>query len=424
MNMTRKYDNYQDYINFQKEKTTDPVRREKWLNAEWRSKIDGFKQEFRKVKGNLAPDAKILCLGARTGQEVQALFEMGYSESIGIDIVPHPPLVIEGHIHDLAFANDTFDMVYSNVVDHSLYPEKMISEIERVLKVGGIAFLQLQVGLNQDQYTEFVIQNPVYDLFPYFERSMCVIAGFHNTNGAPNFAAMNFDCLFRKDKTLNAVFQKHGSFKSLRVPEKYKKIWNEVNLDVQIKKLDDNQIFDSETRLNILEKLSKRAYYLTMIAEANQAQSIAEVGTAQGWQFYSFCQYASDNGGNVFSCDPRDVRNERYKNMFEVDSQIGTFVLGDSSDMAKVASDIDFFYVDGLHDKGTVLRDVQNLLEVQSTTRKTVWVFNDFDVRFGCAEDIWALCVASRNFKILKVGQTASGNPSHQAIVVGGFKKQ
>ena len=65
-----------------------------------------------------------LCLGARTGQEVVALKELGVENSIGIDIVPHEPNVIKGDIHDLDFKDETFDFVYTNIIDHSINPKK------------------------------------------------------------------------------------------------------------------------------------------------------------------------------------------------------------------------------------------------------------------------------------------------------------
>ena len=76
---------------------------------------------------------KCLCFGARTGQEVVALNEIGM-EAKGIDIVPQEPYVIKGDIHDAPFVDDTFDFVFTNIVDHSIYPQKFMSEIERVLK--------------------------------------------------------------------------------------------------------------------------------------------------------------------------------------------------------------------------------------------------------------------------------------------------
>src|SRR3546814_10121718 len=83
-------------------KTLDPIRREKWLGEEWRSKIDGFKSIFRRNDAVIQGCQKALCLGARTGQEVVALEELGL-DAIGIDLVPCPPHVEAGDIHNLRF---------------------------------------------------------------------------------------------------------------------------------------------------------------------------------------------------------------------------------------------------------------------------------------------------------------------------------
>ena len=65
---------------------------------------------------------------------------------VGLDLIPRPPLVIEGDWHNLQFENDTFDMVYSNALDHVLYFDKFLSEIYRVLKSNGIVFFQIPLG--------------------------------------------------------------------------------------------------------------------------------------------------------------------------------------------------------------------------------------------------------------------------------------
>jgi len=36
------YQVYDDYIEHQKKKTTDPIKRKKWLGKEWQMKIDVF----------------------------------------------------------------------------------------------------------------------------------------------------------------------------------------------------------------------------------------------------------------------------------------------------------------------------------------------------------------------------------------------
>jgi len=419
MGLTREYKNYDDYLSFQKEKTCDPVRREKWLNEEWDLKISGFKNEFSKLKNYLKEDSRILCLGARTGQEVVAFKEMGYSNTIGIDIVPCEPHVVLGDIHDLSFNAAEFDLVYSNIIDHSINPKKMVSEIERVLKIDGLFYLQVQLGANQDEFTEFEIKNPMHDVIPLFDSSFCVHIGAINGDKSDNFACMNFEFIFQKNHYLNDLYVKHGSISTVTVPGNYQNIWDDINEPIQKNKLDQNGITRPEEREEILNGLSKRAYYLTCLADIFNVKNIVEVGTAEGWQFYSFCEYASGIDGRVFSCDPRDVRNKEYVDKFE--GSTGRFINATSKELAKdiITDGIDMFYIDGLHDKDDILNDIQNLQKLQNKDKASIWVFDDFDVRFGCFNDIVKVCFVSQRFKVYKVGLTGSGKDSHQVIVEG-----
>jgi SAM-dependent methyltransferase len=148
------YNTYKDYLNHQKEKTLDPVRREKWLNKEWAPKVQYFQEEFEYVKSTfkLELNGKGLGLGARTGQEVQAMINIGLNNSVGVDLVANEPLVVEGDIHDLSFGDNSFGFVFTNIYDHSLYPKKFLKEICRVLNQGGVGLIHLQVGMVTDEY--------------------------------------------------------------------------------------------------------------------------------------------------------------------------------------------------------------------------------------------------------------------------------
>lgn len=405
---------YEKYIEHQSKKTLDPKKRKKWLGEEWELKINGFKKEFEKFKEFLKEDKKCLCLGARTGQEVVALKQLGVKNVTGIDIVPCEPHVIKGDIHSLDFDDNTFDFVYTNIIDHSIDPKKMISEIERVLKVEGVFFLQIQLGLNQDEYTVFEIKDPIYDVVTLFDKSFCLGIRPVNLDKTPNFAGMNVELIFKKDKKLTELYEKWGNLNSLTVPKEYAELWEDINLPIQNKKLDNSKILEEKKRLDILSKLSKRAYYLTRIADIYESKNILEVGTAEGWQFFSFGQYAKEKNGLVISCDPRDVRNKKYSEKYQ-----GTcYYFKDTSKFlgkSNQVNDIDLFYIDGLHDEGTVIEDVVNLANKQND--QPVWIFDDFDIRFGCFKDIANIISASRGFKVWKVGLTASGKPSHQVMV-------
>tara|TARA_B100001250_G_C19032608_1_gene458158 strand:- start:87 stop:335 length:249 start_codon:yes stop_codon:yes gene_type:complete len=47
----------------------------------------------------------------------------------------------------------------NNTSNHSLYPEKFADETYRVLQKNGIFILHVQLGIDQDKYTEVIIEN-------------------------------------------------------------------------------------------------------------------------------------------------------------------------------------------------------------------------------------------------------------------------
>ena len=195
MRIIRDYGDYNDYISHQKEKTLDPVRRKKWLNEEWDLKLSGFLQIFGGTCENiLTDDMNALCLGARTGQEVVALRQLGL-DAIGIDLVPCEPHVIAGDIHNLDFDDKYFDFVFTNIFDHSLNPQKMISEAERVLKPNGLFLMQLQVDQGSDEYAENEIDSVAKDIHPLFKNTK-----INTSREIPrNFAGMNWEILTLKE---------------------------------------------------------------------------------------------------------------------------------------------------------------------------------------------------------------------------------
>lgn len=181
---------YLDYLKKQKEKTLDPARRKKWLGEEWDLKIKEFKEIFTEYKFALKDCKNALCVAARTGQEVQALQDMGIN-AIGIDIVPCPTLVIEGDMHNIPYPDKSFDFVYSNSFDHSLYPDKFVREMERVARK--YILLQLQIGVTQDEYTATTI-NSSEEVIKLFN-SFSVVA---NRQLPQPRLGMNWDLLLSK----------------------------------------------------------------------------------------------------------------------------------------------------------------------------------------------------------------------------------
>ena len=161
-----RHNTYEDYVAKQKEKTLDPKRIEKWLGEEWEIKLDGFRILFSRNSEFVKCASKCICLGARTGQEVAALRELD-KDAVGIDLVDFPPFTIEGDIHDLNFEDKLFDLVFTNIFDHSAYPKKFVSEMERICSVGGHIIINLQLRTPGDEYSENIIYsaNEVEKLF-------------------------------------------------------------------------------------------------------------------------------------------------------------------------------------------------------------------------------------------------------------------
>jgi SAM-dependent methyltransferase len=159
MKKTHNYKSYDEYVKHQLEKTSDKERQKKWFSKEWQEKIDIFKKLFTQNINLINNRENAICLGSRTGQEVVALTDLGVKKCIGIDLHEFLPYTIKGDIHKLDFEDETFDFAFSNIFDHSLYPEKFASETFRILKKGGIFILHVQLGIDQDKYTEVIIEN-------------------------------------------------------------------------------------------------------------------------------------------------------------------------------------------------------------------------------------------------------------------------
>ncbi|XP_076893028.1 uncharacterized protein LOC143544941 [Bidens hawaiensis] len=149
------YTSYETYIHHQLKKTTNPKLRKIWTSRDWDRKIQVFQRFFTRLKREklIFNSSKALCVGARVGQEVEALKRVGLTDSVGMDLVPYPPNVIKGDFHYQPFDNETFDFEFSNVFDHALYPDKFVGEIQRTLKAGGVCVLHVAVSRRSDKYS-------------------------------------------------------------------------------------------------------------------------------------------------------------------------------------------------------------------------------------------------------------------------------
>ncbi|GMN56850.1 hypothetical protein TIFTF001_025972 [Ficus carica] len=167
LRIRRRYPTYESYIHHQLNKTLNPKLRKIWTTRDWDRKVRVFSAFFANLTRRrlLSNSSKSLCLGARVGQEVASLRRVGVSDSLGIDLVPRPPLVAAGDFHAQPFADETFDFEFSNVFDHALYPWKFAAEIERTLKPGGVCVLHVAISRRADKYSA----NDLFSVGPLVE---------------------------------------------------------------------------------------------------------------------------------------------------------------------------------------------------------------------------------------------------------------
>jgi len=132
----QEFDSYETYVAVQKAKG---IRFRKRLLAGYKDQVMSFKSIFEWAKPYLAL-GPVLCLGARTGAEVEAFEKLGYAGSIGVDLYPLGENVIEADWEALPFNDFSFANVYTNSLDHCRDLHLLITEIRRILSPLGIMF--------------------------------------------------------------------------------------------------------------------------------------------------------------------------------------------------------------------------------------------------------------------------------------------
>lgn len=144
---SRHYESYEQYLEHQKSKLG------KIKSIEKKSTLlkTGLKQRLPLVAA-VQPGASVLCLAARSGAECEAFVELGLF-AIGIDVNPGPDnkLVLPGDFHDIQFASESVDIVYTNSLDHSFDLRRVVAEVARVLKPGGSFVCEIVLGVEDEE---------------------------------------------------------------------------------------------------------------------------------------------------------------------------------------------------------------------------------------------------------------------------------
>ncbi|WP_447754578.1 class I SAM-dependent methyltransferase [Sphingopyxis fribergensis] len=94
--------------------------------------------------GKISPSPRILVIGSgERGQGTDMLWENDGITRIGIDIYPSHTTDFVADAHELPFRDQSFDGVWIQaVLEHVAEPQRVVAEIERVLKLDGIVYAE------------------------------------------------------------------------------------------------------------------------------------------------------------------------------------------------------------------------------------------------------------------------------------------
>ncbi len=140
----RRYKDYGEYIEHQ---------RSKFWNTPKKASAVEVRTKTERIRANLAGieqikgKSSVLCLAARSGEEVAAFIKLGFF-AVGIDVEPGHGnrFVVHGDFHHLQYANGSVDVVYCNALDHCLALDEFANEVRRVLKLDGVFVCEIMDG--------------------------------------------------------------------------------------------------------------------------------------------------------------------------------------------------------------------------------------------------------------------------------------
>lgn len=142
----RNYPDYESYIKHQAAKLQTGIAE---FKAAFNQRLSRIVDRLGILTGGLPRSPGVLCLGARLGEEVVALRQLGFVGAKGIDLYPGEsnPYVTVGDFHSIPAADSSLCIVYTNCLDHSFDLDKVIGQVVRVLMPGGYFLLELSTSM-------------------------------------------------------------------------------------------------------------------------------------------------------------------------------------------------------------------------------------------------------------------------------------
>ena len=149
----RAYRDYEEYrahqaLKIEALRAKSLARHDRRFYAALRQRLVEYYGDFR--------GQKVLCLAARIGTEVRVFVDLG-AFAVGIDLNPGRDnrYVVVGDFHDLQFADDSVDVVYTNSLDHAFDLDRIMTEVKRVLRQDGKLIVELGRGTDHGTVAGF-----------------------------------------------------------------------------------------------------------------------------------------------------------------------------------------------------------------------------------------------------------------------------
>ena len=116
-----------------------------------------------------SPGGAVLCVGCRNGRELDRFMARGFEDVIGIDLFSQRADILVMDMHDLAFPDDSFDVVYaSHALEHSYDVDRVVREIVRVARAGAVVAVEVPVRV-QASAADRVVFSGLDELRQIFE---------------------------------------------------------------------------------------------------------------------------------------------------------------------------------------------------------------------------------------------------------------
>ena len=145
---------YQQYVEGQLDRTLGKISKD----ASFRS--DYLVGQLVRNGTNLELTSSILCVGCRNLSEINSFEAAGFEHVTGIDLQSTDPRILVMDMHNMSFADDSFDIVYAtHVLEHSFDLRRAVSELVRVARPGAHVIVEVPVNFEPNDIDRWDIKN-------------------------------------------------------------------------------------------------------------------------------------------------------------------------------------------------------------------------------------------------------------------------